>query len=83
MTIRGPGRLVDLDEAHGGTELMAEQLQQISDSVKTLMRGRLTEKAIIILIRELLPHGMKLGPNQIKAVLDAAQNLDKYTKKGT
>ena len=78
-TRRG-GRVIDLDEAVGGTEVMAEQLEGIAEGVRRLLHGRLTEQAVIILIREMLPHGMKLGPKQIKAVLDAAKNLNRYVR---
>jgi hypothetical protein len=75
------GRIIDLSDALGGTELMAEQLEEISESVKKIMAGRLTEDAIVILIRELLPRGFKLGPHQIRAVLQAAQRLDDFVRK--
>lgn len=81
MTVKAPGRLVDLDEAPGGTEVIADQLASIADSVRRLLAGRLTEEAIVVLIHASLPRGMKMSHSQIINVLEAAARLDaRFTK---
>lgn len=75
------GRIIDLEDSIGSSDVIAEQLQEISKAVKRLTKGRLTEQGIIVLIRELLPRGNKLETRQIKDVLDAAANLDKFVRK--
>jgi hypothetical protein len=75
------GRVIDVDSAIEGSEVMAAQLEHIADSMRKLTNGRLKEDAIIVLIKELLPRGMKMEKSQIKAVLDAAKRLDTFVRK--
>jgi hypothetical protein len=83
VTTRRPeGRVIDVDDSIQGTNVMAEQLTEISAAVRQLLNGRLKEEAIIILIREQLPHGMKLSPREVRSVLHAARDLaNAYVKR--
>jgi hypothetical protein len=75
------GRIIDVDDSIDGTKVMAEQLEQMAADVRKLLNGRLKEDALILLIRELLPHGMKLSPREVRSVLHAASKLDSFVKK--
>lgn len=70
------GRRIELDEIDETTNVIAERIEMLSEALRRLLNGRLKEETIIVLIKESLPRGMKLEKNQIKAVLDAAMNLD-------
>lgn len=81
MTTRPEGRAIDLDGIGNATEAIAENLEHIAEAIRRLTNGRLKEDAIIVLIKELLPRGMKMEKSQIKAVLDAAKRLDTLTRR--
>jgi len=76
------GRVIDLGEGIVATDEIAKQLEDISAQMEKMLKGRLTEEGIIILIKELLPRGSKLGVAQIREVLRAAKSLNHYVKKG-
>lgn len=61
----------------------AEAVRQISEGIRKLMSGSLTEAAIIVLIQHTIPQKERPTIKQIKSVLDAAAGLDrKWLKKG-
>lgn len=80
MPTHPTGRAIDLDDINDVTSSAADAINAIAETIRRLMNGRLKEEAIIILIKESLPKGSKLEKAQIKAVLDAAMNLNRYTR---
>jgi hypothetical protein len=75
------GRVIDIEDVEKATTDIAEALEKVSEAIRKLISGRLKEEAIIVLIKEALPKGSKLEKAQIKAVLDAAANLNRYTRR--
>ncbi len=68
------------DENPIPTEIIAESIIKISDAITKMKSTKLTERAILILIRDSISGNIGLG--DIKTVLDAAQDLSKnYIKK--
>lgn len=82
MTTRAdPGRRLDLGEIDETTTVLAERIEMLSEAIRRLLNGRLKEDAVLVLIKESLPKGSKLDKAQIKAVLDAIQNMGtRYTR---
>jgi uncharacterized protein YneF (UPF0154 family) len=80
--MRQEGRLLELDVGESA-DTIAKHLEEISKQMKRLLESRLTENAIIVLVRELLPRGSKISHQQIQEVFTAVKNLDRYVRKGT
>ena len=59
-------------------ELLSEEIRAIAQGVRRLMKDtQLKEKTIILLIRESIPVGSRPTIAEVKAVLTAAENLEK------
>lgn len=59
-------------------ELLSEEIRAIAQGVRRLMKDtQLKEKTIILLIRESIPVGARPTIAEVKAVLAAAENLEK------
>lgn len=52
---------------------IAENIAALASSVKSLLKGRLKEKTIYVL----LSHSTKLPQEKVRAVLEAAANLER------
>lgn len=68
------------------TEIMAKAIVDISEGVKKLRAGPLTDKALLLLIQHAAPtkgySGQRYGISEIKDILDGIENLEKaYVKK--
>lgn len=56
------------------------EIKAISGAVRRMLAGPLNRRAIVVLLNDLLPQNV--GISDIKAVLDAIENLDtQYLKK--
>lgn len=63
-------------------EILAEHIKAISEGVKKLMAGPLNEKAIVLLIQHAIPGTAGVRVTDIRAVLNALENLERvYLKK--
>lgn len=59
-------------------ELLSEEIRAIAQGVRRLMKDtQLKEKTIILLIRESIPVGTRPTIAEVKAVLAAAENLER------
>ncbi len=63
------------DENPIPTEIIADAIIKISDAVTKMKSTRLTERAILLLIKDSISGNIGLG--DIKTVLNAAQDLSK------
>lgn len=68
------------------TEVLATSIKSISDGIKKLRAGRLNDKALLLLIQHACPSVKKYGPKpgmgEVRAVLEAMENLERtYLKK--
>lgn len=73
-------------EIENSADLIANEIEAISSALKKLKDSKLSERAIVVLIYDLLPSATygkpKIGKAAIINVLDAAFNLkDFYLKK--
>lgn len=67
--------------ANDPTLELAQEIEALSDGVKKLLAGRLTERALVTLIYDSMPIKI-VGKPGIREVLNAAANLkDLYLKK--
>lgn len=72
-----------IGEDQVSTEVLAEALVNISDSVTKLLNGPLNRRAIVILLQDSLGGRNAVSKETIEAVLDAAATLKaKYVVKG-
>jgi hypothetical protein len=60
-------------------EVLASAIVEVAASAKKLLNSRLTEEAIIVLLR----HSTGFSKKVIKEVLHSAAELDKFVKKST
>lgn len=61
-------------------EIMAEHIRAISEGIKKLRSGPLTEKALILLIQHATPYlytGGRVNVSHIKVVLEGIESLEK------
>lgn len=62
------------------TEVIADAIIKVSEAFEKLKSSKLTERAILLLIKDSIPGQMGMG--DIKTVIDAAFHLkDRYIKK--
>lgn len=64
------------------TDVLADAIVAISDAVKKLKAGPLTDKALLLLIHNAIPQSDRPTQKQIAAVLDAAESLKSIYVKG-
>jgi hypothetical protein len=64
-------------DAQAAAETIAQQIDAISAGIKSLRGGRLTDRALFLLIQDAAPtvKGKSLTIQQIKAVLDGLEHL--------
>lgn len=64
------------------TEILADSIVVISEGIKKLRAGRLTDSALVLLIQHNIPTKMKVNAHQIRAVLNSIESLSEtYLKK--
>ena len=67
------------------TEVLADSVIAISDGIKKLRNGRLTDRALLLLIQDAAPSnrmGKPISQREIKAVLEGIESLERlYVKK--
>ena len=68
-----------IEEAEVPTEVLASAIVTIAEGVKKLRSGRLSDRALFILIQDATPGS--IGIREIKAVLDGIENLKRYVRK--
>ena len=69
---------VQITDGEGSTELIAAQLKRIADAGAALLDGPLTERALILLLRDLCA----VRQDEIKRVLHAIPRLREYVERG-
>jgi hypothetical protein len=64
-----------------GVELLASEVKLVAEGARRLLNGRLTERAILVLIHDAIP-GKNVGYDTIATVLNHAALIDqRYLKK--
>ncbi len=61
------------------TEVLAESIVAISEGIKKLRAGRLTDRALLLLIQDAAPsiRNKPISQREIKAVLEGIENLER------
>lgn len=60
------------------TEVLASELEHLTKALESVLNGRLSKRALIVLVKDKLPHGKKVSEKHIEAVLDALMNVGSY-----
>ena len=68
-----------INDIEATAEVLASAITNVSDGIKKLRAGKLSDRALLILIRDACPE--VIGLDKIRMVLDAMGNLSKrYVK---
>ena len=72
-------KIVQQPEKEVSTEILANSIVAISEGMRAIRRGRLNERALLILIKDATGHNVSM--KNIKDVISAIENLQKlYVK---
>lgn len=75
-------KILQDDKKPIATEIIAANIQAIAQGMRNLRRGSLNERALVVLLYEAIPKGGKVAHREIRAVLNAMDDLERlYVKK--